>query len=311
MSSDLTSVTFRQIGIFLSVASLGSFSKAADSLFLSQSTVSRSIQNLENAVGFPLFLRTEQGVSLTDKGKIIYRELNSMVSRLQDIVQLTDNGIGVDEKKTVTVGYLKNDEIEDHVHRFAEAYQKSHPEISLNLTSYHFSDLRESLIYGFVDCIFTFGIGFGRLRNISISKIATLDSYFAVPASHLPADARTLDTRQLSDMTLYLSTVAEMQSPEERALNICRRYSFEPKAVRYSPARNAIEYAVRSGQGFAIEGKDFNKRFPNEIRMFKIDKPIEDQSVILAWHVNHCPEAALNFINEVTRTARQIEKEKR
>ena len=84
-----------------------------------------------------------------------------------------------------------------------------------------------------------------------------------------------------------------------------------PKAVRYAPARSAIEYAVRSGQGFAIEGKDFNKRFPNEIRMFKIDKPIEDQSVILAWHVNHCPEAALNFINEVTRTARQIEKEKR
>lgn len=310
MTSDLTSVTFRQIEIFLSVVALGSFSKAADSLFLSQSTVSRSIQNLESAFGFPLFLRSEQGVALTDKGKIIHRELNAMVSRLQDVVQLTGSGTGVDEKKTVNIGYLQNDEIKEHVHRYAEAYQKNHPEISLNLTPYHFSDLRESLIYGFVDCIFSFGIGFGRLRNINIGKIATLDSYFAVPASRLIADERTLDTRQLSGMTLYLATVAEMQSPEERALNICRRYGFEPQAVRYAPARYAIEYAVRSGQGFAIEGEDFNKRFPNEIRMFKIEKPIEDQSVILAWHINHCPEAALNFINETTRAARQIEKEK-
>lgn len=53
---------------FAAIADAGSFAKAATRAGLSQPTLSRSIQILEEALGATLFVRTSHGVSLTDAG---------------------------------------------------------------------------------------------------------------------------------------------------------------------------------------------------------------------------------------------------
>ena len=47
--------TFRQLEVFASIARLGSFTRAAEELFLTQPTVSMQIKKLTDAVGLPLF----------------------------------------------------------------------------------------------------------------------------------------------------------------------------------------------------------------------------------------------------------------
>lgn len=60
---------FRQLEVFVAVAEYKSFSKAADSLFLSQSTASSHIKNLEKELQKPLFYRTTKHLQLTEEGK--------------------------------------------------------------------------------------------------------------------------------------------------------------------------------------------------------------------------------------------------
>ena len=63
---------FHQLEVFISIAKHKSFSKAADSIFLTQPTLSAHIISLENELGTMLFNRGSKEVSLTPSGKSFY-----------------------------------------------------------------------------------------------------------------------------------------------------------------------------------------------------------------------------------------------
>lgn len=65
-------ITLRQIEAFIAVASCGSFSRAAEELFLNQSTVSTHIGELEHSLGVRLFIRGSRKVSMTEEGMLAY-----------------------------------------------------------------------------------------------------------------------------------------------------------------------------------------------------------------------------------------------
>ena len=57
---------------FIAVAEEKHFTKAAKSLFVEQSAISKSIKRLELELGTQLFLRTNRKVELTTKGENLY-----------------------------------------------------------------------------------------------------------------------------------------------------------------------------------------------------------------------------------------------
>ncbi|MBL8157186.1 MAG: LysR family transcriptional regulator, partial [Anaerolineae bacterium] len=84
-----------KLQIFLHVAQEGSFSAAAERLFITQSAVSQHIKELEASLGRTLFERGRRGVRLTPAGETLYRyarEIFALVARaetaLTDVEQL-------------------------------------------------------------------------------------------------------------------------------------------------------------------------------------------------------------------------------
>lgn len=75
------------IKTFLKVADCGSFSSAADQLYISKVSVMNQINALEAHVGVPLFDRTHQGVSLTDAGKSFYKNAEAMARLSEDSIR--------------------------------------------------------------------------------------------------------------------------------------------------------------------------------------------------------------------------------
>ncbi|MES2940028.1 MAG: LysR substrate-binding domain-containing protein [Pseudomonadota bacterium] len=61
-----------------------SFTEAAAELFLSQSAVSRQIQQLEASLGVPLFERRHRALALTEAGRIMQRAVGDSLERLRD-----------------------------------------------------------------------------------------------------------------------------------------------------------------------------------------------------------------------------------
>jgi len=74
------------------VAQHGSFRAAAESLDLSQSTVSRRVRLLERVLGVPLFERDHKGAKLTPAGQRFIQDATVGANLLSDAIRDLQNG---------------------------------------------------------------------------------------------------------------------------------------------------------------------------------------------------------------------------
>ena len=65
-------ITIQQLEILMALVESGSFTRAAGKLFLSQPSLTKQIQNLEESAGTRLVNRAAAGISLTPEGQIVY-----------------------------------------------------------------------------------------------------------------------------------------------------------------------------------------------------------------------------------------------
>jgi DNA-binding transcriptional LysR family regulator len=75
-------ITLRQLKVFEAIARQGSFTRAAEELFLTQPTVSMQIKKLSDAVGLPLFEQLGKRVYLTDAGRELLDVCRQVFERL-------------------------------------------------------------------------------------------------------------------------------------------------------------------------------------------------------------------------------------
>ena len=74
-------VTLRQMQYVISVAKLGSFSKAAD-----QSTVSQQIKTFEDRINVEIFDRTSIPITITPAGKEIVEQCEKIVGQVDEMI---------------------------------------------------------------------------------------------------------------------------------------------------------------------------------------------------------------------------------
>ena len=70
----------RQLRYAAALAKTKNFSRAAESLYITQQTLSQQIRRLEEELGFPLFTRSTRSVSLTEKGAALLRRAEEVLS---------------------------------------------------------------------------------------------------------------------------------------------------------------------------------------------------------------------------------------
>lgn len=81
----LRHATFRQLQVFEAIYRLGSFTKAAEELFLTQPTASSQMKKLTEAAGLPLFEQVGRNVRPTDAGTHLYQACRQIFSALNDL----------------------------------------------------------------------------------------------------------------------------------------------------------------------------------------------------------------------------------
>jgi DNA-binding transcriptional LysR family regulator len=77
----------RRLKQVIAVSKFGSFTEAAKALSLTQSTITKSVSELENELGFSIFHRNSRCTTETDRGAIFISEARRIVSGFDDFVQ--------------------------------------------------------------------------------------------------------------------------------------------------------------------------------------------------------------------------------
>lgn len=88
----------KQLDTFIQVADQGSFSKAAEVLFISPTAVLKQINLLENDLGFPLFVRTNRGIFLTEAGQSLYKDAKHMIRFARESINRAKNAMKKSEQ---------------------------------------------------------------------------------------------------------------------------------------------------------------------------------------------------------------------
>ncbi|MEY2976319.1 MAG: hypothetical protein RLZZ435_456, partial [Cyanobacteriota bacterium] len=78
----LKPITLHQLKVFEAAARHGSFTRAAEELYLTQPTVSIQVKQLTKAIGLPLFEQVGKRLFLTDAGKELYNTSQEIFDRL-------------------------------------------------------------------------------------------------------------------------------------------------------------------------------------------------------------------------------------
>ncbi len=121
----------QSIQAFLAVSASGSFSRAADTLFLTQPAVSKRIQTLEHSLGIVLFDRIGKSVRLTEAGHALLPSCRRIIAEIEESRRIISN------LRQTTSGVL-NLATSHHIglHRLPPVlreYSSSYPEVELKL----------------------------------------------------------------------------------------------------------------------------------------------------------------------------------
>jgi len=120
-----------KLRVFHAAAHAGSFTKAGETLDMSQSAVSRQVSAIEQDLNVPLFHRHARGLMLTEQGELLYSAASEMLMKLESVqsrLQETRDKPSGTLRVTTTVG-LGSTWLAERVHEFVELY----PDISLQL----------------------------------------------------------------------------------------------------------------------------------------------------------------------------------
>ena len=116
---------------FLAVAETGSFSRAAERVFLTQPAVSKRIAALENQLGTRLFDRIGKRVQLTPAGTALYERARRVLRELDDVKRsIADlSGTIAGELRLATSHHIGLHRLPEPLRRFHAAY----PQVRLDL----------------------------------------------------------------------------------------------------------------------------------------------------------------------------------
>src|ERR1700734_2653752 len=86
---------FRHLRYLVAVADAGTFTHAAERMFIAQPTLSQQIRRLEEMVGTPLLDRRRDGVRLTDAGSVLLEESRTVLSLIEHGVRRSQQAAGL------------------------------------------------------------------------------------------------------------------------------------------------------------------------------------------------------------------------
>jgi DNA-binding transcriptional LysR family regulator len=123
-----------KLRIFHAAAEAGSFTRAGESLNMSQSAVSRQVSALEQELGTPLFHRHARGLILTEEGELLMRAARDIILKLEKVrAQLVDSrGQPTGTLRVTTTVGLGSTWLTSRINEFIDLYPAVHLELILD-----------------------------------------------------------------------------------------------------------------------------------------------------------------------------------
>jgi DNA-binding transcriptional LysR family regulator len=238
--------TIRQLQFFVAVAEQGSVSRAAQSLSISQSSVTEAIKELESDLGVSLFERHPRGLNITHKGHQFLRHATKILADVSDARRSFESEaapggrlqLGV---TSLVAGYVLSD--------ILARYRRAFPGVDVSAIEDNGDYLEHLLIGGELD-VAVMVISNLRDRMALQAEIIEVSAYrLWLPLGHHLAGADSVGIQDIAREPLIMLTVDEI---EENTGKLLVALGARPHVAFRTRSVEAVRSLVATGAGIAL-----------------------------------------------------------
>ncbi|HET7679298.1 MAG TPA: LysR family transcriptional regulator [Xanthobacteraceae bacterium] len=300
-------IKLSQLHNFAAVVEAGAVRQAAKALNLSQSSVTKSIQQLESELGVALLHRGAHGVAPTDAGKALLARAKAIEAQLRharsDVEAIQGASVGeirVSASPTVAMGLLP---------RAVIAFQRAHPRVSFQILEGVYPDILPAVRTGDVDLAICLVPGLPRDETLNFVSLVRDRLVPAVRADHPLLGKRKLRLADLIalDWIVYRGSHTGLDIFEQTFL-----------ANKLEPPKSTVECTsfacalalVESGNYVTLVPSQIfaGGRKPRSIAPVLLDSPMQPwQVAVIARSQPELSAVCLAFLAELKQTAAKIE----
>ena len=281
----------RALRYFIEVVRQNGFTRAAETLHVTQPTISKMVKALEDELGGPLLLREGRGVQLTDAGQVVYDRGLEMLEQARLLRQQ------VAEVDDITRGELSVGIMPTTGHYMAPVialFQQRYPGVNLQVNEQGARAQYQLIQDGKLDM----ALGLFAEPDPALERytVARQKTRVVLPAAQVTNPDQPLRWSDLRDLpfVLYTSDFAL----HEHVLQQCEAAGFSPQVKVQTRYWDFIGHLVAADVGVAVMFEHVIARYdPQRVASRPLVEPAITWDVALMWRPGYLSRAARAWLD--------------
>jgi DNA-binding transcriptional LysR family regulator len=237
----------KQMQNFVRLAVELHFSRAAEALGMSQSTLSSQIVALERELDTKLFERTQRRVQLTAAGAVLLENIEPILAQMDDIHRkVREAGLG--ERGTLIIG-ASEPAINTFLPDVIQSFRTQHPHVKLRVRAKFSETALDDLLKYRIDVAFARP---SRVAGVESRVLGSIPYLAILPMTHPTASKRVVKLNELCGETLFTYPRRIIGSEFDTQIAFCNRLNFVPSAIEEVEDTDSIIALVACGLGVSI-----------------------------------------------------------
>lgn len=287
----------RTLRLFVEIARQGSFADAARTVFTTQSTVSKTIKNLEAELGVRLVERSGPSKGLTPAGQLLHRRAVNVLAEMNcleaELAQMQDL-----QRGSLRIGFPKMGTSAFYAGLFAK-FRQRYPHIAVHISVDTLQHLQDQVLDGDIDLAALLNPASGELewQHVRTEPLLAL-----VPRALAPPDADSMPLQALARWPLLL--FEDCAAPNDAILQACARRGVKVQVDLVSTGQiDFITELVASQLGVSVLPRVLTQwRQHPGVRYLEVQELQDIWHFTLAWrrgaHLSHPARAWLALAQE-------------
>lgn len=273
-------MTITQLKYTLAIAEHKNFTKAAESCFVTQPTLSTQIQKLEDELNVIIFDRGKKPIELTDVGRKIVFQARNIVNeaeRIQDIVDQQKGFIGGEFRLGIIPTIMPT-----LLPMFLKNFIKKYPKVKLKIEELTTEEVLARINDGHLDA----AIAATPLENETIKeRVLYYEPFVAyIPENHRLKNKKTIEISDLDIEDMLL--LEDGHCFRDGVLNLCKTFKDQAEEG-FQLESGSIETLIKlSNEGLGmtllpyLHTVDFREKLNHNLRHFTEPSPAREVSII-------------------------------
>lgn len=281
---------------FILVAEIKNFTKVAEKLYITQSTLTRHIIALEEELGINLITRSTHDVYLTQIGMEAYKTFKKILEQYNDLsdkVSIFKSGV----EGHLCIGMLYY-VIEKYVSPVVDNFSNNYPNINLDFMSYQPHQVINALIDDKIDIGLIMKPDDEKYDNLNFQTIKESNYIALMSKEHRLAVRSELTLNDIKDENVIL--LSDDTYSNNITLNALKKGGFKPEKIIYTKHIDTVPFAIQKNGAIHITSEDLKYTFSSLCAI-----PIDDKNisnfVTYAYKKDNINPAIPLFLNEVIK----------